>query len=295
MQSNTFLGIEPDGRVPDTACRYAILPLAYDGTASYGKGTVRGPEAIIQASCQVEFFDEELRFVPSRAGIATLKGPKLAGLSPEAMVKAAEGAGRAAVMEGRHLIGLGGEHSVTLGLIRALKAAVGSFDILQIDAHSDLRGSYEGSPYSHASIMARALDEGCRIVQVGIRACGEEEQEALARPEVTTFWMHEIRTRPLQEWIAEVVASLGLKVFVTFDLDAFDPAMMPSTGTPEPGGLDWGAATALLKAVAKSREVIGSDFVELAPVEGAHAPDFLAARLVYRWIGYLEAARTGRL
>lgn len=143
--------------------------------------------------------------------------------------------------------------------------------------------------------MARALDEGCRVVQVGIRACGEEEQENLARPEVQTFWMHEIRSRSRAEWIGEVIGSLGPKVFVTFDLDAFDPSIMPSTGTPEPGGLDWATATALLRAVAREREVVGSDFVELAPVSWNHAPDFMAARLIYRWIGYLEAARSGRL
>jgi agmatinase len=291
----TFLGIDPADQPPADACRYAILPLAYDGTASYGKGTIRGPEAIIEASTQVEFWDEELGFVPSKAGITTLAGPKLEGLSPEAMVAAAEAAARVAVCEGRQLIGLGGEHSVTFGLLRAVHAAVGDFDVLQIDAHSDLRDSYEGSPHSHASIMARALELGCRIVQVGIRACGEEEQDALARPEVTTFWMHEIRRRPLDEWISEAVAALGPRVFVTFDLDAFDPSMMPSTGTPEPGGLDWASATAVLRAVAREREIVGSDFVELAPVKGVHAPDFLSARLVYRWIGYLEAARTGRL
>lgn len=295
MISFRFLGLDPAEQPAPDECRYAILPLAYDATASYGKGTVDGPEAILEASTQVEFWDEELGFVPCAAGIVTIDGPEIRDLEPDAMAEAAVAAARDALRDGRQVIGIGGEHSVTIGLIRALRAAGHEFDVLQIDAHSDLRDAYEGTPHSHASIMARALDEGCRIVQAGIRACGEEEQANLARPEVKTFWMHEWRDRPKEEWIREVIASLGPRVFVTFDLDAFDPAMMPSTGTPEPGGLDWGAATALLRAVAAEREVVGSDFVELAPVAGRHAPDFLAARLVYRWIGYLEAARTGRL
>lgn len=295
MNSFRFLGLDPAEQPAPDACRYAILPLAYDGTASYGKGTVDGPEALLEASTQVEFWDEELGFIPCQAGIVTLEGPEIRDLAPEAMAETVVEAAKASLREGRHVIGIGGEHSVTIGLMRALRAAGHDFDILQIDAHSDLRDEYEGSPYSHASIMARALDEGCRVVQVGIRACGEEEQDNLARPDVKTFWMHELRDRPKKEWIAEVIGALGPRVFVTFDLDAFDPAMMPSTGTPEPGGLDWAAATGLLRAVAREREIVGSDFVELAPVEGRHAPDFLAARLVYRWIGYLEAARTGRL
>lgn len=295
MPSYRFLGMKDQDQPAPEACRYAVLPLAYDGTASYGKGTVHGPEAILEASSQVEFWDEELGFVPSKAGVVTLEGPRLQGLEPEAMAKAAEAAVRGALKDGRQLIGIGGEHSVTIGMLRALRAAGNIFDVLQIDAHSDLRGTYEGSPYSHASIMARALDEGCRVVQVGIRACGEEEQANLARPEVKTFWMHQIRQRPTAEWVAEVLEALGPKVLVTFDLDAFDPAIMPSTGTPEPGGLDWAAATMLLRAVAREREIVGSDFVELAPVKGVHAPDFLAARLVYRWIGYLEASRQGKL
>lgn len=295
MSSFRFLGLDPAEQPAPDQCRYAILPLAYDKTASYGKGTVEGPEAILQASTQVEYWDEELRFTPCEAGIATLDGPEIREMAPERMAEAATAAAKEAVREGRHVIGIGGEHSVTIGLIRALRSVVGEFDILQIDAHSDLRDAYEGTPYSHASIMARALDEGCRIVQVGIRACGEEELENLARPEVKTFWMHELRRQRPDDWIREVVAALGPRVFVTFDLDAFDPAIMPSTGTPEPGGLDWPTSLGLLRAVAREKEVVGSDFVELAPVVGHHAPDFLAARLVYRWIGYLEAARTGRL
>ncbi len=295
MNTSPFLGLRSEEQPPPDACRYALLPLAYERTASYGKGTLRGPAALMEASTQVEFWDEELGFVPCEAGILTLEGPDLEDLEPEAMAAAAEAAARAALSQGRHVIGIGGEHSVTVGLIRALRASGAEFDVLQIDAHSDLRETYEGSPYSHASIMARALEAGCRVIQVGIRACGEEEQEYLAKPEVKTFWMHQIRSRPTDEWIRDVVDSLGARVFVTFDLDAFDPSIMPSTGTPEPGGFDWATATRLLREIARSKEVIGSDFVELAPVEGRHAPDFLAARLVYRWIGYLEASRMGRL
>lgn len=287
-----YFGIDPAGLVPDD-CRYALLGLPYDGTASYVKGAARGPAAILHASQQIEDFDEELDFCPCEAGIATLQGPPLEGSDPGRMVEIVETSVLDALQPDRHLIIVGGEHSVTAPAIRATAKALGEFDVLQIDAHCDLRQTYQGTPLSHASVMARVRDQGIRITQVGVRSRSPEESAALADPEVRTFWMHEIRAKAARDWIPEVLATLGPRVYVTLDFDALDPAIMPSTGTPEPGGLDWPTTLALLKAVALGREVVGSDFMELSPIEGFHAPDFLAARLIYRWIGYLEVARRG--
>ena len=291
MSELTFFELDPDEPAP-AQCRYALLPLAYDGTASYVKGAARGPEAILGASQQIELYDEELGFCPSGAGITTLSGPTLEGLTPGAMVEAVRVGVGEALRPDRHLIAIGGEHSIAFPTIEATREAKGDFDVLQIDAHSDLRDSYDGTKYSHGSVMARVRESGLRVTQVGIRSSGPEEREALADEGVTTFWMHEIRERPTEDWIADVIASLGPRIYVTFDFDALDPSIMPSTGTPEPGGFDWVTALALLRSVARERTVAGSDFTELCPIEGFHAPDYLAARLIYRWIGCLEAARS---
>lgn len=280
---------EPPDRAPE-ACGYALLPLAYDATACYVRGAARAPEAIRVASYQLELLDEEVGFAPWEAGIATLRGPELAALAPEAMVEAVERAADSASVEGRHLIGIGGEHSVSVGLIRAALRR-GPFDVLHIDAHSDLRPEYEGSRFSHACVAARAREMGPRVVQVGVRSSCREESEALEDAGVRTFWMRDLRRRPSAEWIDDVVGALGARVYVTFDFDAFDSGFMPSVGTPEPGGLDWFSVVDLLEAVACRRHAVGSDFVELCPLAGFHAPDFAAARLIYRWIGFLEAAR----
>lgn len=282
----TYFDLDPHDPPPEK-CAFAILPLAYDATASYVKGAAKAPEAILRASVHVEDYDEELGFCPERAGIATLEGPDLEGLEPAEAAEAVYLAAREGALSGRRLIAVGGDHSVTGPLVRALQETEGDFDVVQIDAHTDLRGEYQGSSYSHACAMARVRDLGVRVTQVGVRATGSEELEALADEGVRTFWMHELRGRSPEDWITHVLASVGPKVYMTFDFDVLDPSIMPATGCPEPGGFDWATILELLEALAREREIVGSDFVELCPIAGLHHADFLAARLIYRWIGYL--------
>lgn len=267
-----------------------MLPAPYDGTASYGKGAVHGPRAILEASGQLERYDEELDRCPDQAGVYTLPALELQGLKPAAVVEAVRGAARPPLEQGRFLLTLGGEHSVTTGVLQALLEVRGGrpFSVLQIDAHADLREEYLGTPFSHACVMARANELGLPLVQVGLRALSAEEREYMRSHalEDGVFWAHRILSAGRDErWMDEVLARLGDEVYVTFDLDGLDPSIMPATGTPVPGGLDWHTCLGLLRKTA-ARRVLAADVVELAPLPGMHAPDFLAARLAYKMLGY---------
>jgi agmatinase len=190
--------------------------------------------------------------------------------------------------DGKFLTAIGGEHSITKPVLEAHMEIRGNdFGILQLDAHADLRDEYGGTTCSHACIMRRIDDMGLSYSQVGIRSLSREEAEFMRDKGLKPFYAHEILNRKREEWIEEVVQGLPEKVYVTVDLDCLDPSIMPSTGTPEPGGLGWYDVTALLRKVAEKREMIGMDMVELAPIEGMHAPDFLAAKLLYRSLGYI--------
>ena len=193
---------------------------------------------------------------------------------------------RGVVDSGRFLVGLGGEHSVSAPLVRAVRRRHQDLGVLQLDAHGDLRDSFEGSEHNHACVMHRIVDDGVRLAQVGIRSLTREERELARQRGVCTVFAEEAVTVPVERWIGRVVDALPAEVYVTVDLDALDPAIMPATGTPEPGGLDWYRTVAVLRAVAAARRVVGFDVVELAPIPGLVAPDFLAAKLVYRLLGY---------
>ncbi len=288
--SSTFLDL-PSGSLTPGGARYAVLPLAFESTITYGKGVARGPDAIIEASAHIEARDEELKYEPCGAGIATLEGPRLDGLAPEEMIIRVRERVGLALERGRHLICLGGEHSITVPAVAATKDAMGEFHVLQIDAHADLRDTHKGTRYSHACAMARVHEMGPSITQVGTRSSASEDRALLDSPDVRTFWMHDIRRLPVADWVYDVIQSLGPRVYVTFDVSALDSGIMPATGAPEPGGLRWHETLELLSAVAAQREVIGSDFVELAPIAGMRAPDYAVARLIYKWIGYMEDAR----
>jgi agmatinase len=183
---------------------------------------------------------------------------------------------------------IGGEHSVTIGAVRAAASRYPDLTVLQVDAHADTRESYEGSAFNHACVMARAREQ-CAVVQVGIRSVDVEEMSALDPERV--LWAHELRDRPAVEWVPRVTRLLGPHVYVTIDLDAFDPSLVPATGTPEPGGLGWYQVNDLLSAVARSSRVVGFDVVELLPTRGEHASAFTAAKLVYRFLAEIFAAR----
>jgi len=285
MSDARFLDLPPELSCDPADAAVALLPVPYDGTSTWKKGADDGPAAIIEASTQLELYDIETASEPFRHGILTLDEVRVDG-PPEVLVAEVERCTAAILRGGRLPVVLGGEHSVSIGAIRAAAAAFPGLTVLQIDAHADTRESYGGSVYNHACVMARAR-ELCPVVQVGIRSVDASEIGGLDMQRV--YWAHELRDDGA--WIDSVVSQLGPDVYVTIDLDAFDPALMPATGTPEPGGMSWRQVTSLLAAVAASRRVVAFDVVELLPQIGDHACDFLAAKLVYRFLAMIFAGR----
>ena len=293
LPPNNFLGLDEEHSAYERSAAL-ILPIPYEGTVSYGQGTREGPRAIIHASQQVELYDRELDDEPALAhGIHTLPflAPVVSG--PAAMVDAIAACAEEHLRAGKLLVGLGGEHTVSAGIARAVEAAHGDFVMVQIDAHSDLRDEYEGSPYSHASIARRVFDMGMTIAQFGIRSiCREEIELIRAEPARLRVWFAEdVHAGGHLAPLAELVR--GKRVFLTIDLDGLDPALVPATGTPEPNGLSWNQALEIIRVVAREANVVAIDCVELAPIPGAHASAFLAAKLVYKAIGLtLQAAQS---
>jgi agmatinase len=281
-----FLGLD-DREADYRTARFAVLPIPYDATTTFSAGARDGPRAIIAASRQVEDYDEGLARESHRAGIATLDPLEPDARGPAAMQERVYRAARRVVRDGKFLIGLGGEHGITSALVRAVRTKHKRLSVLQIDAHADLRDSYQGSPYSHACVMRRIHDLGSKAVGVGIRSYSREEARFIrgARKKIIPARLcHET-----DAWIDDVVRSLGESVYVTIDIDAFDPAYAPGTGTPEPGGLDWYQVTDLLAAVARERRIVAADVVEVRPIPPSTVTEFLAARLVYRIMGLVSA------
>ncbi len=261
--------------------RAVVLPVPYDFTTTYQGGTRLGPRALLAASENMELYDEEVG-ATYRAGIHTLPELEPTAAGPEAMcARVAEAAGWV-WDQGKLLAMVGGEHSITAGAVAAARKRFARLSVLQIDAHADMRDRYLDSPYSHACVMRR-VRELVPAASVGVRSMSEEEAEYLERhPE--PIWSTR-RFRELRGNLKPVLDALTEEVYVTFDLDGLDPSVLPATGTPEPGGLDWYEAVDLLKAVAEGRRIVGFDLVELSPIPGQVASDFLAARLVYRLLG----------
>jgi agmatinase len=285
-----FLGLDEEYSAYDTSAAL-ILPIPYESTVSYGQGTREGPRAIIEASRQVELYDRELDDEPAIThGIHTLPtiAPVVSG--PGAMVDAIAAYAEEQLRTGKLLVGLGGEHTISLGIARAVHALHDDFVMVQIDAHSDLRDEYEGSPYSHASVARRVFDLGATIVQLGIRSiCREEIDLIRAEPErLQVFFAEDVHVGEHVDALAEAVR--GRKVFLTIDLDGFDLSLVGATGTPEPGGLLWEEVLEIVRTVASESHVVAIDCVELAPIPGQHASDFLAAKLVYKTIGLTLAS-----
>jgi agmatinase len=285
-QPNNFLGLP--ARYSDYArSRFAVLPIPYDSTTSFQTGTREGPAAIIRASQQVELFDEELEAECHKAGVATLDPlvPNMSG--PEAMHKDIFQTAKRVVRDGKFLFGLGGEHSITSGLVRAVMTKHKNLSVLQIDAHLDLRDSWEGANHSHACVMRRIVDLGATVVPVGIRNISLEEHRFLKRRKIEPITARQCHTD--DDWVDRVLNALGDTVYVTIDIDGFDPSFAPGTGTPEPGGLDWYQITGLLRLVAAEKTVVGADITEVMPIPGQAVTEFLAARLAYKLIGYAQA------
>lgn len=284
---NNFLGLEP--RYSDyRKARFAVLSVPYDSTTSFRAGARMGPAAIITASQQVELFDEELGGEFYRCGVATLDPlmPEMSG--PEAMHEAVFQYVRPVVRDGKFPLTLGGEHSITSGLVRAVAQKRKKLSVLQIDAHADLRDAYEGTPYSHACAMRRVLQHVKTVVSVGIRNISKEEHVFMTKAGIVPISARECRES--DEWMDHALDRLTDEVYVTIDIDGLDPAYAPGTGTPEPGGLDWYQVTDLLHLVAHEKTIVGADIVEVAPIPGHHATEFLAAKLAYKIIAFTQSA-----
>ena len=264
-----------------TRARAAVLPVPYDFSTSYQGGTRWGPHAILTASQNMELWDDELG-ATYRHGIHTLPPLESTALGPESMTARVEQAVGWILDAGKLPAILGGEHSITAGAVRAAKARFPKLSVLQFDAHADMRDEYLDSPFSHACVM-RQIRSHVKATSVGIRSMSEEEA-AYLKQHLAPMWSTR-QFRALRGDWAPILDSLSEDVFITFDLDALDPGILPATGTPEPGGLDWFEAVDLLKAVAERSRIVGFDIVELAPIAGQVASDFLAARLTYRLLG----------
>ena len=284
--SHNFLDL-PARRSSYESSRFVILPIPYDATASFLSGSRRGPAAIITASAQLELFDEELGREFDRAGIATLEAitPEVAG--PEAMQRKITKVARRVVRDDKFLLSLGGEHGITSALVQAVRSKHKKLSLLQIDAHCDLRDSYEGSRYSHACVMRRVVELGVDIVPVGIRSIAALEHRFIKSAGIEPITARTCHTD--DDWMDRALDRLTDVVYVTIDIDAFDPSMAPGTGTPEPGGLDWYQVVGLLARVASQKKIVAADIVEVMPLAGQAVTEFLAARLAYKLICYVQA------
>lgn len=277
-----FGGALPNARGFDDS-RIVILPIPVDRTTSYVPGTRNGPREILQASSHMELWDEELEVEVHRVGIFTLPEMELPfGELPPLLGEI----GRVAteiLSRGKFLVTLGGEHSITPPLVSAAARRYPGLSVLQIDAHADLRDSYMGTPHNHACAIRRTL-EYARVTQVGIRSMSTEEADAARSLQTTIFYDATMRRDP--KWIDRVVETLSGPVYITIDVDGLDPSIMPATGTPEPGGLSWYETLALLRATIERHDVVAADVVELSPLPGLIAPNFLCAKLVYKILTY---------
>jgi len=263
--------------------RVVVLPVPYDQSLSFAPGARRGPAAIIEVSEELELYDCQLDDEPARVGIHTPPPvPQVAGdaVASHALI---EEAARKHLASGKFLMALGGDHSITLPLVRAHLAERGGFGVLHVDAHDDLYPSWQGSPLSHASVMRRVRELGLPVVQVGQRAVARESLEFAKKEAIPMFPASRVAAEGLP--LDEIVAALPERVYVSFDFDALDPAEMPAVGTPLAGGLGFWQAVELLRAVFAEREVVGADFVEFSPLPSLIYPQMTAAQLVYKAIG----------
>jgi agmatinase len=287
-----MVGLNPRtyGALSEPFCQFeeasvVVLPVPYDGTSTWMKGSSRGPEAILEASAYMELYDIETDSEIFRRGIVTME-PILCPGDPAEMVNIVYETAKALSNKSKFIVGIGGEHSVSIGLVRAAAEAYNNLSVLQFDAHADTRDSYEGSRYNHACVMSR-IGEICPYVQVGIRSM--DSSESISLDHDRTFFAHELVEDA--NVFSKIHRKLTENVYITIDLDVLDPSIMPSTGTPEPGGLDWYELMKLLEAVIQHKNVIAMDVTELLPNSANKAPDFLAAKLIYRVLSMVFSKR----
>jgi agmatinase len=268
--------------------RVTVIPVPYDATTSYISGTAKGPAAILDASAHMELYDEELEQETCRIGIHTLEPLPVRDEKPEAMLRMVSEAVAQQLQPDKLPVIVGGEHSISPGVVRALVKRYPRLSVLQLDAHADLRDSYEGTPHSHAC-AGRRISELCPLVQVGMRSLSREEADFKRSSPVITVFDHQIKQG--NKTLHDVLQHLTDDVYLTVDIDVLDPAIMPATGTPEPGGFSWYETIGFLKALCSRKRVVAFDLVELCPQAGNVAPDFLAAKLIYRIMGYVAKTR----
>jgi agmatinase len=281
------------GTLPTTSdfdrARVVILPVPLDRTTSYVAGTRTGPHEILVASSHMELWEEETGTDIHQIGIFTLPEMEFPFASMDEVINEIRRVATELVSRDKFPVILGGEHSITAPVVAAVAARHKQLSVLQIDAHADLRDSFMGTPHNHACAMRRVLDYA-PTTQVGIRSLSVEEAQAVPSLSTTIFYDHNMRQH--DDWIDRVVDSLGETVYITIDCDGLDPAIMPAVGTPEPGGLSWHETLRLLRRVIASRRVVGCDIVELCPIPGMVAPNFLCAKLLYKILSYRFGAET---
>jgi agmatinase len=268
--------------------KFTIIPVPYDLTTTYISGTNKGPQAILDASTHMELYDEELLKETYRAGIYTRQPIPVQALQPEEMLRMVAEVVASDMRSGRVQVVLGGEHSISLAPVQELIKLYPNMSVLQLDAHADLRDSYDGTPYNHACV-GRRISERCPLVQAGVRSMSKEEADFKQSSQVLTFSDYDFKDSA--GTFDTILEELTDDVYLTLDLDVLDPAIMPSVGTPEPGGLGWYELLTFLKILSNRKRIVSFDVVELAPQPGNIAPDFLAAKLIYRIMGYIAESQ----
>ena len=270
----------PDRYADYDTASIVILPIPFDKTSTWIKGADKGPRALIEASEYLEFYDIETEFEVYKKGIYT--APAIHAVSTSSLLKKTETHVSKFLKDEKFVVSIGGEHSISVGVINSHAECFRNMSVLHLDAHADSRDVYEGSPYNHACVIARVRERVKNVVSVGIRSMDVSECSTLDREKM--FFAHEIYNS--EKWIQRVIRQLTGNVYVTIDVDVFDPGIMPSTGTPEPGGLDWYTVLKLLRRVSLAKRVVGFDVVELCP-SFCKAPDFLASKLTYTFLSYI--------
>ena len=283
-----FLGADlPETPYEDS--QVVVLPLPFERTTSYGRGTEKGPEGLLVASGYVELYDEELAIEPMTQGICTVPAFQPESDDLAAAMAEMEAEARRHLAAGKFLVTLGGEHALTLAPVRAAQAEFGEIGVVQFDAHGDLREAYGGTPYSHAAVMRRVVELGVKTLAVGLRAVSAPEAAFAREQQLPIIWGHEVHEDEIRGSSARFEQLLDLlpeQIYLTFDIDFFDPALVPSTGTPEPGGGTWYPTLRLLRRLFEKKKVVAMDVVELAPVDGSPSSDFVAAKLVFKCLAY---------
>ncbi len=285
-------------QLPEAYSRYessrvVILPAPLERTVSYGQGTANGPQAIIRASQFVETYDEELENEPFLQGIATLDPCDPQDQDMVAALAAIATEAQRHMAAGKFVVTLGGEHSLTSAPVRAAREVFGEIGVVQFDAHADLRDDYHDTPWSHACVMRRVVEMGVPTLAIGIRSLSTPEAQLVRERGLPVIWGHQLEEA--SERMARHLTTLPDKIYLTFDIDFFDPSLVPATGTPEPGGGTWYPTVALLKELFRAKTVVAMDVVELAPVANQPTSDFVAAKLIYKCLGLLQGKETGTL